>query len=95
MFHLKKKNQKVKKKKNLSFQLGAWALKLPSMKSPELVTWAPNDFQFLQGPKPKSPSIHPMLNEHDLQPLLVFKMCIFKKKKISWIIFQKKVFFQD
>ena len=38
-----------------------------------------------QGPKPKSPSIH--LNGHDLQPLLVFKML--------WIVFQKKVFFQD
>ena len=66
------------------------------MKSPELGAWAPKDSQLIQGPKPKSPSIHPMLNEHDLQMLLVFKICIFKKKKkILWIVFQKKVFFQD
>jgi hypothetical protein len=51
------------------------------MKSPELGAWAPNDSQLIQGPKPKSPSIHPMLNGHDLQMLLVFKICIFKKKK--------------
>jgi hypothetical protein len=57
------------------------AFKLPSIKSPELGAWAPNDSQFPQGPKPKSPSIHPMLNRHDHQMLLVFKMCIFKKKK--------------
>jgi hypothetical protein len=52
------------------------------MKSLELEAWAPNDSKFPQGPKPKSPSLHPMLNGHDLQLLLVFKMCIFKKKKI-------------
>ena len=69
----KSKSKSQKKKKNLSVQLGAWALKLPSMKSPELGAWTPNDFQFPQGPKLRSPSIHPMLNEHDLQPLLFFK----------------------
>ena len=69
-----------KKKKNHSVQLRAWALKWPSMKSPELRAWAPNDSQFPQGPKPKSPSIHPIFNGHDLQLLLVFKMCIFKRK---------------
>jgi hypothetical protein len=74
-----KKEKKIKKKKILSLQLRAWALKLPSMKSPKLGAWAPNDSQSPQGPKPKSPSIHPILNGHDLQPLLVFKMCIFKK----------------
>jgi hypothetical protein len=85
IFHLKKKIKKEKKikkpKKILSLQLKAGALKLPSMKSPELGAWAPNDSQSPQGPKPKSSSIHPILNGHDLQPLLVFKMCIFKKNK--------------
>jgi hypothetical protein len=77
-----KKNQKAKKpKKILSIQLRAWALKLPSIKSPELGAWTLNDSQFPQGPKPKTPSIHPMFNGHDLQLLLVLKMCIFKKKK--------------
>ena len=100
IFHLKKKskNQKAKskkKKKNLFVQLRAWAFKLSSIKSPELGAWAPNDSQFPQGPKPKSPSIHPILNSHDLQTLMVFKMCIFKKNKRLWIVFQKKVFFQD
>jgi hypothetical protein len=98
-FSFKKKFKKIKKikkpKKNLTFQLRAWALKLPSMKSPKLGAWAPNDSQSPQGPKPESPSIHPMLNGHDLQPLLVFKICIFKKNKRLWIVFQKKVFFQD
>ena len=50
------------------------------MKSPELGAWPPNDSQSPQGQKPKSPFIRPILNGHDLQPLLVFKMCIFKKK---------------
>jgi hypothetical protein len=90
-----KKPKSQKKKKNLSIQLKAWALKLPSMKSPKLGAWAPNDSQSPQGPKPKSLSIHPILNGHDLQPLLIFKICIFKKNKRLWIVFQKKVFFQD
>ena len=87
-FSFKKKIQK--NKKILSVQLKAWALKLPSMKSPKLGAWAPNDSQFPQGPKPKSPSIHPMLNRHDLQMLLVFKMCVFKKKKKSCGLFFKR-----
>ncbi len=89
----KRKNQKAKKKKNLSVQLRAWDLKLPSMKSSELGARPPNDSKFPQGLKPKSPLIHPMLNGHDLQMLLVFKMCIFKKKKNLWIFFSKECVF--
>ena len=92
-----KKNSKIKnkkskkiKKKIISLQLGTWALKLPSMKSLELEAWAPNDSKFPQGPKPKSPSLHPMLNGHDLQLLLVFKMCIFKKKKKNYVDYFSK-----
>jgi hypothetical protein len=85
IFHFqKRKKKKIKKpksqKKKSLFPIKGMALKLPSMKSPELGAWAPNDSQSPQGPKPKSSSIHPILNGHDLQPLLVFKMCIFKKK---------------
>jgi hypothetical protein len=90
-FNKKTKNKKAKKR-NLFLQLGSWALKLPSMKSLELGAWASNDFQFPQGLKLRSPSIHPMLNEHDLQPLLVFKMCIFKKKKNPMDCILKEVF---
>ena len=86
----KPKKRKEKEKKKTSVQLRAWALKLPSMKSPELGAWAPNDSQFPQGPKPKTPSIHPIFNWHDLQPLLVFKMCILKKKKKSCGLFFKR-----
>jgi hypothetical protein len=77
----KKKIKKPKSQKKSLFPIKGMALKLPSMKSPELGAWAPNDSQSPQGPKPKSSSIHPILNGHDLQPLLVFKMCIFKKNK--------------
>ena len=99
IFHLKK-NQKIKKpkkKKKSLYPARTWAFKLPSMKSFELGAWTLNNSQFPQGPKPKSPSSHLILNGQDLQLLLVFKMCIFKKKKkkILWIVFQEKVFFQD
>jgi hypothetical protein len=50
------------------------------MKSPELGAWTLNDSRFPQGPKPKSPSSHPILNGHDLQLLLVLK-CVYSKRK--------------
>ena len=80
-----------KKKKILSLQLRAWALKLPSMKSPELRAWAPNDFQSPQGPKPKSPSIHPysmvMISNH-----YWFSKCVYsKEKKIYCGLFSFKI----
>ena len=52
-FTSSKKKKKIRKpKKILSVQLRAWAIKLPSMKSPELEAWAPNDSQSPQGPRP-------------------------------------------